>query len=68
MIMECSSVLDTEAILNHLPFLTHDEVEEILKRSEDEQLVSFGFGQEEEEAPDEESEEEPEEEPEENEE
>ena len=38
MVMECASVLDEETILSKLPFITFDEVQDILKRK-DEKVV-----------------------------
>lgn len=37
MVLSASDYLDKETVLKHLPFLNHDEVDEILKRKEEEQ-------------------------------
>lgn len=41
MIIECSDYLDTETVLNHLPFLTPDEVKGIMDRKEAEEYERF---------------------------
>lgn len=38
MIMECTEYLDVETILNKLPFLTPDEIDEIIERKEKEEI------------------------------
>lgn len=38
MVMMCANILDTQTILEHLPFLSVDEVETILERMEDEEM------------------------------
>lgn len=48
MIMQCANILDTQTILEHLPFLTVDEVPVILERLEKEEAdrMPFDNGQE----------------------
>lgn len=41
MIMSCASVLDAQTILEHLPFLTVDEVPGILERTQREEIERF---------------------------
>lgn len=41
MIIECANYLDDETILNHLPFLTPDEVDGIIERKEAEDYEQF---------------------------
>ena len=43
MIMQCANLLDTQTILEHLPFLTVDEVPEILARLEKEEADRMPF-------------------------
>lgn len=43
MIMQCANLLDTQTILDHLPFLTVDEVPEILARLEKEEADRMPF-------------------------
>ena len=42
MIMECASVLDEETILSKLPFITFDEVQNILKRKDEKAIDTWG--------------------------
>lgn len=46
MVMMCANILDNQTILEHLPFLTVDEVPEILERLEKEEIsrLSEGLG------------------------
>ena len=53
MVMMCANILDTETILNHLPFLTVDEIPGILKRMQDEEMNRYSNKQEPEPAGDE---------------
>lgn len=48
MIMECSNILDEETILNKLPFITTDEVKEILARKDEKAVDTWSTGDEEE--------------------
>lgn len=41
MVMQCANILDTQTILEHLPFLTVDEVPEILERLQSEEMNRF---------------------------
>lgn len=41
MIMQCANILDTQTILEHLPFLTVDEVPAILERLQTEEMERF---------------------------
>lgn len=41
MIIECASYLDNETVLNHLPFLSSDEIGNILERKEAEEYEQF---------------------------
>ena len=41
MIIECASYLDNETLLNHLPFLSSDEVASIIERKEAEEYEQF---------------------------
>lgn len=41
MVIECANYLDDETILNHLPFLTSDEVQAILERKQQDDMDSF---------------------------
>lgn len=41
MVMQCASVLDTQTILEHLPFLTVDEIPGILERMQQEEMAMF---------------------------
>ena len=43
MIMQCANILDTQTILEHLPFLTVDEVPAILERLEKEEADRMPF-------------------------
>lgn len=47
MVMQCASILDTQTILEHLPFLTVDEVPSILERLQDEEADRMPFEKEE---------------------
>lgn len=42
MIMECANVLDDETILKKLPFVTVDEVDQILQKKDVEEMNAFG--------------------------
>lgn len=53
MIMQCANILDTQTILEHLPFLTVDEVPAILERLEKEEADRMPFEEEQEENEDE---------------
>ena len=44
MVIECSSYLDNETILKHLPFLSSDEISTILKNKEAEDYEQFNDG------------------------
>ena len=55
MIMQCANLLDTQTILEHLPFLTVDEVPAILERLEKEEADRMPFEEEQEENEDEKS-------------
>ena len=55
MIMQCANILDTQTILEHLPFLTIDEVPAILERLEKEEADRMPFEEEQEENEDEKS-------------
>lgn len=55
MVMMCASILDEQTLLEHLPFLTVDEVPEILERmekAEAERLINLGNEEDEEEEED----------------
>ena len=41
MVMECASVLDEETILSKLPFITFDEVQDILKRKDEKAIETW---------------------------
>lgn len=41
MVIQCANVLDTETILNHLPFITVDEIPGILERMQKEEMNRF---------------------------
>ena len=41
MVLTAANYLDDEAVLNHLPWLTPEEVDEILKRRSSEELARF---------------------------
>ena len=41
MVMSCANILDTQTILEHLPFLTVDEVPAILERLQNEEMQMF---------------------------
>ena len=41
MVLTAAQVLDTETVLRHLPFLNIDEVEEIMKRKDEEEAERF---------------------------
>ena len=43
MVMQCANILDTQTILEHLPFLTVDEVPQILERLEKEEADRIPF-------------------------
>ena len=45
MIMQCANILDTQTILEHLPFLTVDEVPVILERLEKEEADRMPFAE-----------------------
>ena len=45
MVIECSSYLDNETILKHLPFLSSDEISTILKNKEAEDYEQFNDGE-----------------------
>lgn len=45
MVMECASVLDEETILSKLPFITFDEVQEILKRKDEKAIATWETGE-----------------------
>ena len=49
MVMQCANILDTQTILEHLPFLTVDEVPAILERLEKEEADRMPFEEEQEE-------------------
>lgn len=53
MVMMCANILDTETLLNHLPFLTVDEIPGILKRMQAEEMNRYSNKQEPEPAGDE---------------
>jgi hypothetical protein len=53
MVMTAAQYLDDEAVLNHLPWLTPEEVDEILKRKADEDLERLTSGEDDEDEPDE---------------
>ena len=55
MVMQCANILDTQTILEHLPFLTVDEVPQILERLEKEEADRMPFEEEQEENEDEKS-------------
>lgn len=55
MVMQCANILDTQTILEHLPFLTIDEVPAILERLEKEEADRMPFEEEQEENEDEKS-------------
>ena len=55
MVMQCANILDTQTILEHLPFLTVDEVPAILERLEKEEAARMPFEEEQEENEDEKS-------------
>lgn len=55
MVMQCANILDTQTILEHLPFLTVDEVPAILERLEKEEADRMPFEEEQEENEDEKS-------------
>ena len=44
MVMECASVLDEETILYKLPFITFDEVQDILKRKDEKAIDTWETG------------------------
>ena len=48
MVMQCANILDTQTILEHLPFLTVDEVPAILERLEKEEAERMPFVEEQE--------------------
>ena len=43
MIMQCANILDKQTILEHLPFLTVDEIPQILERLEQEEAERMPF-------------------------
>ena len=51
MIMLAADYLDDETVLKHLPFLNHDEIDEILIKKKEEEAERYAFEEEEEENP-----------------
>ena len=49
MVLSASQFLDNETILKHLPFLNHDEIDEIMQKNLQEEMDRFAYAEEEEE-------------------